>query len=151
VSSCWAIDLRSSQCRCIIRDRAESVDSRSWSNVHGSCPWVAQLARWQNVWNRIWFSQYPFIQFSKVWDESYWSILLRNEKGRCSPFWVVHLLQNTDFDEGLYLGFQCLYMASWYILGTSMVRFCSFLKFKFDFLTVPASQLSIEQCFALAK
>jgi len=47
VSSCWAIDLRSSQCRCIVRDRAESVDSRSWSNVHGSRPHVAQLARWQ--------------------------------------------------------------------------------------------------------
>jgi len=47
VSSCWAIDLRSSQCRCIIRDRAGSADSRLWSNVHGSRLQVAQLARWQ--------------------------------------------------------------------------------------------------------
>jgi len=46
VSSCWAIDLRSSQCRCIVWDRAESADSRSWSNVHGSRLQVAQLARW---------------------------------------------------------------------------------------------------------
>jgi len=30
VSSCWAIDLRSSQCRCIVRDHVESVDSRSF-------------------------------------------------------------------------------------------------------------------------